>query len=70
MAPYVRIYSDELQAALKKGQGFKDELIDEIKRVLLNDPDLQELVLSHPDIQELMRDRTFEKYQELVERSK
>ncbi len=59
MAPYARIYSDDLRAALKKGQGFKKELMDEILRVLLTDPDVQRLI----------RDRTSDKYQDLVERS-
>lgn len=60
MAPYLPIYPDNLLAQLKKGQKFKQELSNEILRVLLNDPEVQELI----------RNRTSAKFQELVNRSK
>jgi hypothetical protein len=59
MAPYLPIYSNNLLDQLRKGQKLKQELSDEILRVLLSDSDVQELI----------RDRTWDKYQELVRRS-
>jgi hypothetical protein len=60
MAPYLHVYPDSLLDQLKKKQKLKDELKAEIERVLTTDPDVQRLI----------RDRTSDKFQELVDRSR